>query len=161
VIRLSCSWVIVGLISAATVGAQDTVVAHPGAHARLQLPHPVGKWTGTIERIGADTILFRACRSCPPEAVPRTAVSRFEVDIGSGGHPIIGAAIGLLGGAAIGGIQLARCERQRRRSSGEGPPCGIGAAVSIYGGAFVGTLLGAAIGGWLIPKERWRPARWP
>ncbi len=159
--RLSIFCVILALMCAATAGAQDTVVAYPGANARLQLPHPVGKWTGTIERIGADSVVFRACPSCPPEAISRNAVSKLEVDIGSGGHPYIGAAIGLGGGAALGGLQLARCERQRRRSSGEGPPCGIGAAVSIYGGAFVGALLGAAIGGWLVPKERWRPARWP
>jgi hypothetical protein len=147
------------LFTAPNIGAQDTLVARPGASVRIYLAPPADIWKGTVERVGADSVFLRACSTCEIETFRRDAANRLELNAGPGGHPFMGAALGLFAGAAIGALTVARCGQGKQLSGG--PGCGIAVAPITVAGGFLGLLAGSVIGNWLVPRENWRPARWP
>lgn len=130
-----------------------------GAHARVYLEPTGTQRTGVVERITPDTMFLRACRRCELEAVPRWSVRHADVNIGGGGHPLVGAAIGLLAGTVFGVFVIVQCHDDPGRQLWS---CGGAQFMGGVIGGFVGLFVGGALGR-LWASERWRPARliWP
>jgi hypothetical protein len=146
-------------IWAPVIAAQNTLAPQPGARLRIYFANDSALKRGTLEQITPETLVFRPCANCGVVSAPRATVNRFEVDAGPGGRPLIGAALGLLTGAAIGAFVVAPCPHGN--AGADGPPCGLGQSLATVNGAFVGLVLGTAVGAWLLPRHHWRRGSWP
>ncbi len=143
----------------APIFAQDTLIVKAGDRIRIAFTANPQKTTGEVLRVQHDSVFLRPCSGCLNQGIPQSSATGVEVRLGHGGHGILGAALGFLGGGALGAFVLAPCPHGNYGA--DGPPCGTGQVYTALAGAFFGLFVGGAIGNWLIPSERWLPARWP
>jgi hypothetical protein len=147
------------LVISIPVRAQDTLIVKPGDRIRITLSPSLERTTGTVSRLEHDSLFFRPCRQCSVEGFPLALATSPEIRIKHGDHGILGAALGFLGGAALGAFVLFPCPEGN--SGADGPPCGLGQMEGTVAGAVVGLFIGGIVGRWLVPSERWAPGRWP
>jgi hypothetical protein len=150
------------LTSAACFGAVATAQEappplpnlRPGAAIRLEASASVGHLEGRFERYAADSLIMRSPAGARTP-VPRGALNRLWVQ----GHStktgaIVGAAIGIVAGALIGGVGCGLGHSDDGIVGNEGFDAGCAAA-----GAGIGVVVGGGAGagiGALIPKWRLR-----
>lgn len=128
----------------------------------VRIVSAAGRYTGTISRVTADTVVVRAPGR--QDAIPRAEVERLERFAGksSRGCAILtGGGAGLAGGALLGGIAGRLMGRIRCKPADQ--PCTPGEHDSTIQGAMLaeGALLGALVGAMLGPtfrREHWERA---
>jgi hypothetical protein len=160
--RLIASFVLIVLCALGASGslsAQDTVIVKPGDRIRISSRSDAETPPASVVRVQQDSVFLRRCSHCSVEAFQQASATRVEVSLGHRSHRGLGAAVGFVGGAAIGAFVLAPCPHGN--SGADGPPCGAGQAMGVVAGAFAGLFIGAIAGNWLGTSERWAPARWP
>ncbi|GAC1657339.1 MAG: hypothetical protein NVS4B3_23770 [Gemmatimonadaceae bacterium] len=144
------------LLPPAPLAGQQIAPLGDGAVVRVwsKLPVLTGR-VGTVVRQGNDTLWLEAKSPIEPLTVPFLTIDRLELQRLSGsrwGHVAVGATLGLVGGALVGGAigyntTCAHCDGDLR-------PLG-----ALFGGA-EGGLLGSLIGGFIgasRPTYRWAP----
>jgi hypothetical protein len=154
---------VVPLLGASWLHAQQAPVVTEGSRIRVSTepervhPNPL---VTTLVRLTTDSMTVIAPSGGAELSIPNSAVTRLEVSAGKQSRALRGAGIGLLTGAAVGGLAW-----KLSSTSCEGDLCDSGfddvvsstfGAVALVtgavGGAAVGLIVGAA-----RPAERWEP----
>lgn len=135
---------------------------HPGDVARVSATAPpLRHFVGRIVSLTADTLALETDEPVARIAISRAALTSTErrlPDASRAEHAMIGGALGLVGGGALGGLAGAA---GGKRCSTEAPgfPCrDLGAVIGAIGGGVLGMLVGTAIG-LALPVERWSPVK--
>jgi len=158
---LTLTLVLLAIPIAARAQTNGDSAVRVGQRVRLKIEGETIPWRhGNVTSISADTIWLASQYRATPLAVPRRSIRQLEVSQGSRSHFLQGLAIGLAGGALIGGaIGFA---------SGDDPPCEgffcfrYSAEEKAGAGALIGGVLGAALGGVVgaaTKSERWAAVR--
>jgi hypothetical protein len=137
----------------AALDAQDTVLA-PGARLRVTSEHRVPRiQTGEYHSLTDTTLVLS--RDTSLLALRLAEISRVEVSRGR--KPgIVGGVVGLLLGAAAGGVLACTANRDDY-----GVFCGGQDDTKLVIGAAIGGAAGAALGALLFRRERWTPVAIP
>jgi hypothetical protein len=140
------------------------------AGSRVRILSPVlgdEKQTVTVVSSTSDALVFRQNGQAAPQSLSSGAITRMEISTGTRAHKAKGALIGLLAGAAVGGIvgyatwQRPTCKDPNNSFGciaidfGPGGNAGFGAAF----GGIVGTLAGALVG--IHSTDTWVPVTVP
>jgi outer membrane lipoprotein SlyB len=131
----------------------------PGDHIRLHHTSTccAAVVAGTLVSVSSDSISFRDARSGEVVALPRASILGVDRRVEVGDRKADGASMGLIAGAALGGLLGSR-----------GTHAHIDNQSSKGGGAFAGGILGALAGllvgmeiGSRVSWEQWRPTVLP
>jgi len=138
--------VVLTVLPATLLVAQEPARIVPGAHVRVTAPHlPNGRLQGALTRIDADTLVIG---STP---IARHTLTRVEVSTGRRSRLGRGLGVGFLAGAGLGAILGAGVGND----GGEfctATQCAVaGAAVVGVGGMVLGALVGA-----MTHTDRWQ-----
>lgn len=134
---------------ARTAAADPNVAVHPGSRVRVTAASPgfTGSVTGTLVKVGPDTLMIIDPKGGAVSELPLDSVQRIEVSRGSSlarrGF-LIGAAIGVLTAVAISGDETLACNgySEPARVCGSSERFAYSAfAVGFYGG--MGALIGS------------------
>lgn len=144
--RLIAALVLVGVVQASPVLAQDAPAPAPGTRVRVTVP-AVEDWpiTGVLRRAGTDTLWLE--REGIELAIPRAQIERFQVSRGRRSHWFTGALVGGLVGAGAGAVPAIGLAQAGYDDTEILAVAGFGI------GAAAGGILGA-----LIRSERWQVA---
>ena len=129
------------------LGAQDATLV-PGARLRVTSEHRIPRIeTGRYSALTDTTLVLSRDTTLLP--LPRVDISRVEVSRGR--KPgIVGGVVGLLVGAAAGGVIACTANRDDY-----GVFCGGQDDTKLVIGAAIGGAAGAALGALLFRRERW------
>jgi hypothetical protein len=129
------------------LGAQDATLV-PGARLRVTSEHRIPRIeTGRYHALTDTTLVLSRDTTLLP--LPRVDISRVEVSRGR--KPgIVGGVVGLLVGAAAGGVIACTANRDDY-----GVFCGGQDDTKLVIGAAIGGAAGAALGALLFRRERW------
>ena len=132
---------------AGVLGAQDTTLV-PGVRLRVTSEHQIPRIaTGRYHALTDTTLVLSRDTTLLP--LPRVDISRMEVSRGR--KPgIVGGVVGLLVGAAGGGVIACTANRDDY-----GVFCGGQDDTKLVIGAAIGGAAGAALGALLFRRERW------
>jgi len=150
----------IGALCAATssgLAQQQGFQLETGARVRLTSPTlPPDQEIVRILSAGSDTVVFRSERNPVTRSLALNEISAVEVSLGEQRRTRRGAVIGLLSGAAIGGIAgYATYEPCTGYCFLEPASAGSNAAWSGLAGGTMGLLVGTTIG-WLSKSEKWQ-----
>jgi hypothetical protein len=106
--------------------------------------------TGEVVGMAGDTLRFRVAEQDGVLAIPLLFVTRLWVRDGSQGNAPVGAGLGLMGGALLGGLIGSTTQFCVLDCS---PATGIGMVLGMPAGLILGAIIGSS-----IRSERWRPA---
>jgi hypothetical protein len=157
--------VVVQLLGASWLQAQEAPVVTEGSRIRVSTeadmvrPNPL---VTTLVRLTTDSLTVIGSGGGAELSIPNSAVTRLEVSAGKQSRALRGAGIGLLTGAAVGGLvwklSSTSCEGELCDSGFDDVVSATFGAVALVtgavGGAAVGLIVGAA-----RPAERWEPVR--
>jgi hypothetical protein len=119
-------------------------------------PHEVcPRYSGALVSIDDDSLRLRPTRDSLVETLPAAEVTRLEVRRGSRNVILLGAVMGMVGGAAIGGLATA-ADSDCADYSGSLPCYPSGVPYGMLVGAVAGGVVGA-----LIHPDRWLRVAWP
>ncbi len=145
--RLITALVVLGVVQATPVLAQDAPAPAPGTRVRVTAPavedRPI---TGVFRRAGTDTLWLD--RKGIELAIPRAQIERFQVSRGRRSHWLTGAFVGGLVGAGAGAVYA---------SLYPGDLCSNCSEIFTAAGFGIGAAAGGIIGA-LIRTERWQVA---
>jgi hypothetical protein len=132
----------------------DNVVWGLGSRVRVKATDVAGfadgEWiVGRVDAIDPEAVCLVPKGKVDVLRIPKRAVDSLEVSNGrSRGVPaLIGAGIATLGGAAVGLVEMSRCEARGEML------CGLAPIAAVIIAAPIGAVVGAVIG-----KERWTKA---
>jgi hypothetical protein len=148
-----------GVVVGAPLSAQSSEL-RPGDVARVSATTPqVERLIGHVVALTPDTLVLETDEPAARIALPRSSLIKTERRLPNASraeHTFAGAGLGLVGGAAIGGIagslSAKRCGIYSDGFCGRG----FGAFVGTVTGGVLGLLAGTAIG-IAMPVERWTP----
>jgi len=114
------------------------------------LPHE-WSYSGQLEALDRDTLHIRLRSSGAAFAIPMASIAHLAYVDGTRGNALLGAGMGLVGGALLGGVIGSTQSLEGSFLFKEGQ----GALVGVVLGAPAGLLVGSIIGA-LIRSDRWR-----
>jgi hypothetical protein len=133
---------------ALSIGAQDSIAAHPGSRLRVTTGERTPQIeTGTYHAITDTTLVL--WRSGAERSFPLARIGRLEISRGRKPN-VAGGVVGFLLGAAAGGVVACTANRDSY-----GVFCGGQNDTKLIVGAALGGAAGAAIGALLFRRERW------
>jgi hypothetical protein len=129
----------------------EPVAVSPGTRIRVTAEAP-GRTTGTLLALSGGDILMRSDRTRDSIHVSLGTVRSLEVSEGTRRRRLLGAALGYVGGLAVGGLvgYLVLDAGQSSDSNLSGMGMYLGGTVGVVGGVTTGLILGSR------PVERWR-----
>src|SRR5258706_11693843 len=98
-----------GFASISPLAAQGPLPVTPGQRVRLSLDGGHGRVAGVLVSQDGDSVAILSSADVPAIAIPQNSVAAVEVSAGRHSNAGVGAAIGLLGGAVVGGMLGASC----------------------------------------------------
>jgi hypothetical protein len=129
------------------VASQEPRAINPGDRVRVTAPSVSGgRFAGTVLTVDPDSLVVQT--GTETRRLPRASIERLDLSSGRKSHTLLGAGVGFLVGAAVGGGLVASdptsCDEVHAAC------IAVGAAVLGAGGGLVGALTGA-----LVRTERW------
>jgi hypothetical protein len=138
---------------ASSAAAQTAPTVRTGTRVRVTVTDPsVPKRVARFEAFTDSTLVVSANASS--QAIPFATIQALETSRRAPG--VLGGAIGLLVGSALGGV--AGCAANR---DSYGVFCGGQSDTKVAVGAAIGGLAGAALGAFLFRRDRWSPVLLP
>jgi hypothetical protein len=140
------------------------------AGSRVRILSPVlgdERQTVTVVSSTSDALVYRQNAQAAPQTLSSGVITRLEISTGTRAHKAKGALIGLLAGAAVGGI-LGYATWQRPTCKDPSQPFGCftidfgpGGDAAFFGafGGMLGTIVGALIG--IHQTDNWVPVILP
>jgi len=165
--RKSLLMLLIATLMAAGVGGAQTPTVDPGARIRFAFPPGTPLTIATALAQRGDSLWVRPLDSADTVALALPGLARLDVSAGRQTHAWRGAGIGLLVGAAVGGVLGYAAGSDCPTSQGSGyfnfNMCfgrGFYAEAGALGLGTVGAVIGA-VSGWVNPTERWDAVRLP
>ena len=152
-----CAWMCVTGVLGVPLKAQTSEL-RVGEITRVSATTPpLKRFVGRIVSLTPDTVALETDEPMARVAIPRAALTAAERRLPNASraeHAVIGAALGVVGGGAIGGLAGAAGGKPCNAYSDGFCGRGLGAFFGAVGGGVLGLIAGTTIGLGL-PVERW------